>query len=109
MVLATSILLPLYLYPTKGAWNWVTTAIAAYPSLPFTIIVNPNSGPGVVNAYPESEYIAGMLNLTKYDNVKLLGYVDTQYMSKSASAVEKEVETCEYKSRATQNKRPINY
>ncbi|RAL58043.1 hypothetical protein DID88_009538 [Monilinia fructigena] len=40
MVLATSILLPLYLYPTQGAWNWVTNAISAYPSLPFTIITS---------------------------------------------------------------------
>ncbi|KAK6603674.1 hypothetical protein H4I96_06442 [Botrytis cinerea] len=58
MVLATSILIPLYLYPTKGAWTWVTNAIATYPSLPFTIIVNPDSGPGVLHEYPEDEYIS---------------------------------------------------
>ncbi|ESZ93214.1 hypothetical protein SBOR_6410 [Sclerotinia borealis F-4128] len=96
MVLATSILLPLYLYPTQGAWTWVTNAIAAYPSLPFTIIVNPNSGPGPSNAYPETEYIAGITTLTKYDNVKLLGYVDTRYMAKSTVAVDQEVETYKY-------------
>lgn len=95
MVLATSILLPLYLFPTQGAWNWVTNAISAYPSLPFTIIVNPNSGPGATNAYPETEYINGITNLTKHDNVKLLGYVDTRYMEKDTATVDQEVETCE--------------
>ncbi|KAJ8060759.1 hypothetical protein OCU04_011063 [Sclerotinia nivalis] len=103
MVLATSILLPLYLYPTQGAWNWVTNAIAAYPSLPFTIIVNPNSGPGVVNEYPGAEYIAGITNLTKYDNVKLLGYVDTRYMAKSTENVDQEVETYKYWSTYTKS------
>ncbi|KAA8564773.1 hypothetical protein MFRU_008g03860 [Monilinia fructicola] len=96
MVLATSILLPLYLFPTQGAWNWVTNAISAYPSLPFTIIVNPNSGPGATNAYPETEYINGITNLTKHDNVKLLGYVDTRYMEKDTATVDQEVETYKY-------------
>ncbi|KAM0139142.1 hypothetical protein ACHAO1_003013 [Botrytis cinerea] len=96
MVLATSILIPLYLYPTKGAWTWVTDAIATYPSLPFTIIVNPDSGPGVLHEYPEDEYISGITNLTKHDNVKLLGYVDTRFMDKSTSEVDQEVETYKY-------------
>ncbi|TGO33413.1 hypothetical protein BHYA_0247g00030 [Botrytis hyacinthi] len=96
MVLATSILLPLYLYPTKGAWTWATNEIAAYPSLAFTVIVNPESGPGVLHDYPEDEYISGLTNLTKYDNVKLLGYVDTQYMAKSTAEVDQEVETYKY-------------
>lgn len=104
MVLATSILLPLYLYPTQGAWNWVADAVSSYPQLPFTIIVNPNSGPGSLNSYPESQYIAGITNLTKHDNVKLLGYVDTMYMDKSTAAVDREVEICEYCSREAKNR-----
>ncbi|KAI9642132.1 hypothetical protein NHQ30_008934 [Ciborinia camelliae] len=103
MVLATSILLPLYLYPSQGAWNWVTNAVAAYPHLPFTIIVNPSSGPGVINDYPDAGYITGISSLTKYDNVKLLGYVDTRYMAKSTADVDQEVETYKYWSTYTQS------
>ncbi|QSZ32264.1 hypothetical protein DSL72_001838 [Monilinia vaccinii-corymbosi] len=96
MVLAASILLPLYLYPTQGAWNWATDAIATYPSLSFTVIVNPSSGPGAANSYPESDYMQGITNLTKYGNVKLLGYVDTAYMAKTTASVDQEVETYKY-------------
>lgn len=96
MVLPTSILLPLYLYPTPGAWNWVTEALKSYPTLPFTIIINPSSGPGALHQYPETDYISGITNLTQYDNVKLLGYVDTKYMAKSTEDVELEVETYKY-------------
>ncbi|CAD6448900.1 3acf4fc6-76cb-4594-994c-cb4e11c490fa-CDS [Sclerotinia trifoliorum] len=108
MVLTTSILLPLYLYPTPGAWTWVTNAITSYPSLPFTIIINPSSGPGAIHQYPENGYISGIANLTQFDNVKLLGYVDTKYMGKSVEDVDKEVETYKYWSTYTSNNISLN-
>ena len=94
MVLATAVLLPLYLYPTSGAWDWVTKGIETYPSLPFTVIVNPESGPGATHSYPESDYISAIASLSKYDNVKLIGYVTTAYMDKTQADVETEIETC---------------
>lgn len=96
MVLAASILLPLYIYPLPGAWNWVTTAIAAYPSIDFNIIVNPHSGPGPVNTFPDTHYIDGIASLNAFENVNLLGYVDTAYMHRTTQEVEAEVDTCMY-------------
>ncbi|KAG8163797.1 hypothetical protein KVR01_007094 [Diaporthe batatas] len=46
-VLATNILLPLYVWPASGAWNNVYEAIEMNSQLTFQIIINPNSGPGV--------------------------------------------------------------
>lgn len=94
MVSPAAILLPLYIYPLQGAWDFVTTAVAKYPDVPFNIIVNPNSGPGVTDDYPESDYIDAVASLNVYPNVNLLGYVDTAYMSKSTDKVATEVETC---------------
>ncbi|PQE15157.1 cell surface spherulin 4 protein [Rutstroemia sp. NJR-2017a BVV2] len=85
-----------------GAWDFVTTAVAKYPDVPFNIIVNPNSGPGVTNDYPASDFIDAIASLNVYPNVNLLGYVDTVYMSKSTDKVSTEVETYKYWSTYTE-------
>ncbi|PQE22010.1 cell surface spherulin 4 protein [Rutstroemia sp. NJR-2017a BBW] len=102
MVSAAAILLPLYIYPLQGAWDFVTTAVAKYPDVPFNVIINPNSGPGVTNAYPASDFIDAIASLNVYPNVNLLGYVDTVYMSKTTDKVSTEVETYKYWSTYTQ-------
>jgi hypothetical protein len=43
---ATDVLLPLYVYPSTGAWDAVYNAAAAYPDVTFRLIVDPDSGPG---------------------------------------------------------------
>ncbi|KAM3080852.1 hypothetical protein ACMFMG_004810 [Clarireedia jacksonii] len=96
MVSPAAILLPLYIYPLQGAWDFVTTAVAKYPDVPFNIIINPNTGPGVTNAYPASDFIDAVASLNIHPNVNLLGYVDTVYMSKSTDKVATEVETYKY-------------
>ncbi|ESZ93198.1 hypothetical protein SBOR_6430 [Sclerotinia borealis F-4128] len=93
MVLFTSILLPLYIYPAPGAWNWVTTAIKAYPSVNFNIIVNPNSGPGLANTFPDTNYIDAIASLDAFENTNLLGYVDTAYMHRTTQEVNTEVDS----------------
>ncbi|KAA8564769.1 hypothetical protein EYC84_010541 [Monilinia fructicola] len=93
MVLLTSILLPLYMYPKPGYWNWVTKAITAYPSVNFNIIINPQSGPGPINTFPDSDYITAIAALNAFDNTNLLGYVDTSYMHRETSDVVADVVT----------------
>lgn len=82
-VTATGILLPLYVYPGTNAAIWapLKTAITAYPSVQWQIIINPNNGPGTKpsSPYPDTNYIAGIKALKKYSNVKTLGYVHTSY------------------------------
>jgi hypothetical protein len=47
--------------------------IEANPTVDFTIIINPDSGPGP-NALPDGNYITGITALNKHPNVKLVGY-----------------------------------
>ncbi|KAJ7884678.1 hypothetical protein B0H13DRAFT_1628611 [Mycena leptocephala] len=39
-----------------AAWTPVFTAITANPTLPFLIVINPNSGPGSANTQPDTNY-----------------------------------------------------
>ncbi|KAB8298558.1 hypothetical protein EYC80_000737 [Monilinia laxa] len=96
MVLLTSILLPLYMYPKPGDWNWATKAITAYPFVNFDIIINPHSGPGPINTFPDPNYITAIAALNAFDNTNLLGYVDTNYMHRETRDVVAEVDTCNY-------------
>ncbi|RAL58127.1 hypothetical protein DID88_002368 [Monilinia fructigena] len=93
MVLLTSILLPLYMYPKPGDWNWVTKAITAYPSVNFDIIINPHSGPGPINTFPDPNYLTAIAAFNAFDNTNLLGYVDTDYMHRETRDVVAEVDT----------------
>lgn len=96
MVLLASILLPLYLYPQPGAWNWVTNAVATYPSIDFNIIVNPHSGPGPANSFPDALYIDAIASMNAFENTNLLGYVDTDYMHRDVGLVIADINTCMY-------------
>ena len=92
--ISTFILVPLYIYPDSDASAWVnlTNTIAAYPTVQWQVIVNPNSGPGTTG-YPDSNYIPAIAKLNSYPNVITLGYVDTQYTSRAISAVETDIQT----------------
>ena len=87
------ILLPLYVYPSSDASAWapVTSAIAAYPSVQWQIVINPDSGPGS-SQYPDSNYIAGISELNSYDNVQTLGYVDTALADRALADVESDID-----------------
>src|SRR2546423_12806063 len=88
------ILLPLYVYPGSdaSAWSAVTAAVAAYPSVQWQIVINPDSGPGSTQ-YPDSNYIAGISELNSYDNVQTLGYVDTSYTNRAYADVQSDINT----------------
>jgi Spherulation-specific family 4 len=87
------ILLPLYVYPDSDASAWapVTSAIAAYPSVQWQIVINPDSGPGSP-PYPDINYVAGISELNSYDNVRTLGYVDTAYATRALADVKSDID-----------------
>lgn len=58
----------------------------------FTIILNPNNGPGLTPS-PGSEYLASIQNLTIYHNVRTVGYVRTGWSSRDISSVLMDVAT----------------
>lgn len=102
---AKHVLLPLYIYPSAGAWNDVYSNITANPGKNFTIVVNPASGPGS-STYPVSDYVAGIAKLNSYSNTQVLGYVDTGYPQISTSTVNSQV--AQYKKWASYSKADIH-
>jgi len=79
----TGIIIPLYAYPTDGAWAAVIQAKNAYPNVPFMAVIDPGSGPGTS---PDPNYVAGVKNL-QAAGVIVLGYVPTGYATGSYSAI----------------------
>lgn len=78
MTTPATVLLPLYSWPTLPPWSFLTSSIESNPNLNFTVIVNPDSGPGN-SQYPSLDYIAGLAQLHNYPNAKLYGYVHTAW------------------------------
>lgn len=93
---ATSVLLPLYIYPTPGAWTPVYNAVAANASVHWQIVINPNSGPGPANTYPNSDYITAISKLNSYKNVELIGYTPTNYTNRPYANVTQDIRTYAY-------------
>lgn len=85
--LSTNVLLPLYVYPSPGAWETVFTAIKNNPSLTFQVVINPNSGPGSLTPGYDNNWISAVSTLNSYRNAQVLGYVHTSWGDESAQAV----------------------
>ncbi|KAJ5405330.1 hypothetical protein N7465_006614 [Penicillium sp. CMV-2018d] len=66
-VVSTGLLVPLYAWPGIDAWNTIYDSIAAHPSIPFYLIINPSTGPGDTE-YPEEVFITAIAKLNSYSN-----------------------------------------
>lgn len=79
---ATGVVVPSYFNATGSIANW-NSLIASARKVPTTAILNPNSGPGVVE---DLNYAAAVTKLRAAGG-KVLGYVSTSYGKRSLSAV----------------------
>ena len=91
VVSSSQLLLPLYIYPSASAWEPVYNAIAGNPSVQFVIIVNVNSGPGNKNV--PAAWTTALGNLTRYSNVRTVGYVYTNYGRRAINSVQADIAT----------------
>jgi hypothetical protein len=66
--------------------------IDKYPSLPFTVIVNPNTGPDN-NTLTDQNYARELPKLNSRKNVQTIGYVRTAWATRNISDVLKDVST----------------
>lgn len=78
----TGLMIPLYGYPSPE-WDKVVAAKTAHPSVPVIVIINPNSGPGTSQ---DANFVTGIQKL-KSAGIIVLGYVPTDYTTRSASSV----------------------
>jgi hypothetical protein len=93
MVAPALAVVPLYIYPTPGAWDPLTTSVTANPDVNFQVIINYESGPGAAQ-YPDSTYIAAIANLNSFANVQNICYVHTSWANRALADVETDVSTC---------------
>ncbi|KAJ5383677.1 Spherulation-specific family 4 [Penicillium concentricum] len=89
-VVSTGLLVPLYTWPGTDAWNTIYDTIAAHPSIPFYLIINPSTGPGTTE-YPEEVFITAIAKLNSYPNTEVLGYTYTKQGTRASSDVEKDI------------------
>ncbi|KAG9234422.1 Spherulation-specific family 4 [Amylocarpus encephaloides] len=87
----SKVLIPLYVYPAQHAWDPLYQAISSNPNLLFTVVINPNSGPGL-NPLPDSNFTAGINILNSYPNVHLAGYVSTNYSNRDINQVIQDIQ-----------------
>lgn len=64
--------------------------ITSHSNLDFTVIVNPDSGPGLL-PYPNNDYTPQIQRLNSYSNVRTIGYVRTGYGVRNITAVLQDV------------------
>jgi hypothetical protein len=88
--LSTGLLIPLYSWPGTNAWDTIYTSIAAYPTVPFYLIVNPSTGPGET-VYPEAAFITAIAKLNSYPNARVLGYTHTLHGTRPSFDVENDI------------------
>jgi hypothetical protein len=75
-------------------WKILTScySVKAHPSVNFTVIINPESGPGS-GSLPDEAYLAEVPKLNAYDNVRTVGYVKTGWADNDLNTVVAEVNT----------------
>ena len=87
------IIVPLYLYPSPGAWQPLYDQISGNPDVNFQIIVNPSDGPGTaVGAAPEQNWIDTMATLNSKPNVNTVGYVHVSWCARDAAEITSEID-----------------
>ncbi|KAI6245082.1 Spherulin-4 [Erysiphe necator] len=103
-VQSNNILVPLYIYPSPGAWDPLFKAIQNFHSVTFIIILNPNNGPGSCDykkqgdhnntavSLPDNNYIREILKLNSYANVKTVGYVSTRWAHREPHLAKSDVD-----------------
>lgn len=85
------VILPLYIYPLKKAWDPLVHAAEAHPNVRFLVIVNPGNGPGP-DSMPDASYKAALRKLNLIANIHPIGYVHTSYGQRALVDVQRDVD-----------------
>jgi hypothetical protein len=90
MAMNMHVALPLYIYPSTGAWQPLFDALRDNSGVTFDVIVNPNNGPG--GSVPDSNYISGISTINTYSNARVLGYVHTSYGKRALPNISSDID-----------------
>ncbi|KAH7395272.1 Spherulation-specific family 4-domain-containing protein [Phaeosphaeria sp. MPI-PUGE-AT-0046c] len=90
--LPINVLVPFYLKPEEGSWRKLEDAIVKHHTTNFTVVVNPNNGPGNAT-WPAATYINAVKSINLYPNVKTLGYIDVANATMPNATVRAQIAT----------------
>src|SRR5487761_1491217 len=82
----TGVIVPLYPY-LGPMWQDLLQAKQAHPSVPVIAVINPSNGPG---SYQDPNILQGVSAL-QAAGITVVGYIYTQYASRSLSSIESDV------------------
>lgn len=85
------ITIPLYIYPSPGAWEPLHVEIARNPNLHYYVILNPSNGPG--SPMPDAHYIAETARLRMAANTTLFGYVHMSWGERKHDQIVADIST----------------
>ncbi|KAL2205622.1 hypothetical protein CC79DRAFT_1275260 [Sarocladium strictum] len=85
------VIVPLYMYPLKGAWDPLFEAARAHPEVSFVAVVNPSSGPGK-DPLPDASYLEALREMSELRNILALGYVHCSYGRRALGAVTQDID-----------------
>ncbi|EDU45689.1 conserved hypothetical protein [Pyrenophora tritici-repentis Pt-1C-BFP] len=80
----------MYFKPELGSWDRLHDAAIRYPETTFTVVINPENGPGST-VWPTAEYIDAIESLSKYENIRILGYIDTDGGKRDNATIRQEI------------------
>ena len=83
------ILLPLYIYPSVGAWDPLFDVLRAMPELHIKVIINPSNGPGPYP--PNCDYLAALETLSRFSNVEIFGYVHVSWGDRGDAEIQQDI------------------
>ncbi|KAF7590347.1 hypothetical protein BBP40_002950 [Aspergillus hancockii] len=88
------VLIPFYVYPGEGSVNWapMEKLVTDNPNVKFTIIINPDNGPGG-EQLPDNNWRKAVPKLASHSNVLVIGYVSTSWGNREISKVQRDIKT----------------
>ncbi|KAH6614019.1 Spherulation-specific family 4-domain-containing protein [Boeremia exigua] len=88
--LPVNVIVPSHSFREAGSWNRLYDAIIQHQDVKFTVIINPDDGPGN-GTRPSPEFVGVLNTLEVYPHVQTLGYIHTDRGSRSSATVRAEI------------------
>ncbi|KAJ4986270.1 cell surface spherulin 4-like protein [Stagonosporopsis vannaccii] len=90
--LPVNVLVPSNAFKDAASWNRLYDAIIQHQEVKFTVIINPDDGPGN-GTIPSTEYIDVLNTLEVYPHVRTLGYIRTDRGTRDNATIRAEIAT----------------
>ncbi|KAI9933182.1 hypothetical protein MW887_007653 [Aspergillus wentii] len=84
-------IIPYYVDPSDGGWTPLEKLVSSHGNVNFTVIINPENGPGSIP--PSEGWLAAVPRLNAFSNILVIGYVRTQEGQRNILEVKADITT----------------